>query len=82
MNFVSMEQIERQYDERMKQDNDIRFIVELIGTNEPRISGYTGTEVGQREGCRFGHLLERRICEVKAMENRSRLLCLKCVSSS
>lgn len=35
LNFVSMEQLERQYDKWMKENKDIHFIVELVDTNEP-----------------------------------------------
>lgn len=35
LNFVSMEQLERQYDKWMKENKEIHFIVELVDTNEP-----------------------------------------------
>ena len=35
LNFVSMEQLERQYDKWMKENKETHFIVELIDTNEP-----------------------------------------------
>jgi len=44
LNFVSMEQLERQYDKWMKEDKEIHFIVELIDTNEP-----IGTAVIRKE---------------------------------
>ena len=44
LNFVSMEQLERQYDKWMKENKEIHFIVELIDTNEP-----IGTAVIRKE---------------------------------
>ncbi len=35
LNFVSMTQLERQYDKWMKENKEIHFIVELVETNEP-----------------------------------------------
>jgi len=44
LNFVSMEQLERQYDKWMKENKEIHFIVELVDTNEP-----IGTAVIRKE---------------------------------
>jgi RimJ/RimL family protein N-acetyltransferase len=44
LSFVSMEQLERQYDKWMKENKDIHFIVELVDTNEP-----IGTAVIRKE---------------------------------
>lgn len=44
LNFVSMEQLERQYDKWMKENKETHFIVELIDTNEP-----IGTAVIRKE---------------------------------
>jgi len=44
LNFVSMEQLERQYDKWMKEDKEVHFIVELVDTNEP-----IGTAVIRKE---------------------------------
>lgn len=44
LNFVSMEQLERQYDKWMKENKEIHFIVELIDTNE-----HIGTAVIRKE---------------------------------
>jgi len=44
LNFVSMEQLERQYDKWTKENKEIHFIVELIDTNEP-----IGTAVIRKE---------------------------------
>jgi len=44
LNFVSMEQLERQYDKWMKENKEVHFIVELIDTNEP-----IGTAVIRKE---------------------------------
>jgi diamine N-acetyltransferase len=44
LNFVSMEQLERQYDKWMKEDKEDHFIVELVDTNEP-----IGTAVIRKE---------------------------------
>jgi len=61
LNFVSMEQIERQYDERMKQDNDIRFIVELIGTNEPTgLAVIRGQKWGNVKGADLGTCIGKK----------------------
>ena len=61
MNFVSMEQIERQYDEWMKQDKDIRFIVELIGTNEPiGLAVIRGQKWGNVKGADLGTYIGKK----------------------
>jgi RimJ/RimL family protein N-acetyltransferase len=44
LNFVSMEQLERQYDKWMKENKETHFIVELIDTNKP-----IGTAVIRKE---------------------------------
>ncbi len=44
LNFVSMEQLERQYDKWMKENKEVHFIVELVDTNEP-----IGTAVIRKE---------------------------------
>ena len=44
LNFVSMEQLERQYDKWMKENKETHFIVELIDTSEP-----IGTAVIRKE---------------------------------
>jgi len=44
LNFVSMEQLERQYDKWMKENKEIHFIVELVDTDEP-----IGTAVIRKE---------------------------------
>jgi len=61
LNFVSMEQIERQYDEWMKQDKDIRFIVELIGTNEPiGLAVIRGQKWGNVKGADLGTYIGKK----------------------
>jgi RimJ/RimL family protein N-acetyltransferase len=44
LNFVSMEQLETQYDKWMKENKEIHFIVELVDTDEP-----IGTAVIRKE---------------------------------
>lgn len=61
LNFVSMAQIERQYDEWMKQDKDIRFIVELIGTNEPiGLAVIRGQKWGNVKGADLGTYIGKK----------------------
>jgi diamine N-acetyltransferase len=61
LNFVSMAQIERQYDEWMKQDKDIRFIVELVGTNEPiGLAVIRGQKWGNVKGTDLGTYIGKK----------------------
>ncbi|MDH5596139.1 MAG: GNAT family N-acetyltransferase [Candidatus Bathyarchaeota archaeon] len=61
LNFVSMAQVERQYDEWMKQDKDIRFIVELVGTNEPiGLAVIRGQKWGNVKGADLGTYIGKK----------------------
>lgn len=61
LNFVNMAQIERQYDEWMKQDKDIRFIVELVGTNEPiGLAVIRGQKWGNVKGADLGTYIGKK----------------------